>query len=115
MAARTLFNDSHNEPVAHVYNYFKKPYRIKADSFLGLAEPVVHIDGTSSKVVESSLTNGELSVLNQPDVSSLPESSDLQLDPVPDSMAGLRTLTLSVTPMAKDAGPSQQGAYVKIP
>jgi len=43
MAARTLFSDSHKKPVVHVCNYSKKFDTFKADSFLGLAELVVHI------------------------------------------------------------------------
>jgi len=104
MAAWTLFSNSHKEPVACVCNYSDKPYTFKADSFLGLAEPVVHVPGTGRKADESSLANSdELRVFVQPDASSEPESSDLQPDPVLDSTTGLCTSTLSVKPMARDA------------
>jgi len=55
MAARTLLSDGHEEMVAHVCNYSGRPYSFKADSFLGLAESVVHITGADSKAVGSSL------------------------------------------------------------
>lgn len=58
---------------------------------------MVHVPGTSRKAVESSLTNSdEFGVFVQPDVSSEPESLDLQLDPVLDLTTGLCILTLSV-------------------
>jgi len=68
MAARSLFSNSHKEPVAHVCNYSKKPYTYKADSFLGLAKLVVHITGVDSKALRPSLTGSGLNVLIQPDL-----------------------------------------------
>ena len=112
MAALTLLSDGPGEPVAHVCNYSSKPYTFKADSFLGLVEPVVHVTTADSKVVGSSLaTDSGLSVLRQPDMSTWPESSDMQPNLVPDLMAELCTSTLSTTPTVKDAGPSPKGVY----
>ena len=79
--------------------------------FLGLAEPVVNVSGTGRKTGYSSFASSdELSVFVHSGMSSEPESSDLRLEPVPDSTTELLTSTFSVTPTAEDArqGPSQQ-------
>ena len=79
IATRMLFSDSHEEPVACVCNYSNKPYRFKADSFLGLADPVVHIQGTGGEAVNSCLgDSNELVVSVQMGESTEPESSDLR-------------------------------------
>ena len=48
MAAQMLFSSSHKKPVAHICNYSDKPHTFKADSFLGLAKPVMRVSGTGS-------------------------------------------------------------------
>jgi len=101
MAAWMLLNNSHGELVVCVCHYSGKSYTFKADSFLGLCELVVHVSG--------------LNVLEQPDASTWLESSDLRLDPVLDSMAGLCTSTLSAMPINKDAGLSPKTAYNLVP
>jgi len=104
MAARTLLSDSHGETVARICNYIGRPYTFRADGFLGLAEPVVHVTGSDGKAVGSSLaTDSGLSVSGQPDTSTSPESSDLRPEPVQDLMAGLCASIHSAMPMAKDA------------
>ena len=71
MAAWMLLSDSHQEPVAPVCNYSRTPYTFKADSFLGLAELVIHVTSADSKAAGSSLTtDNELNVPEQPDMST---------------------------------------------
>jgi len=81
LAARTLLSDGHGEAVAHVCNYSGRPYTYKVDSFLDLAELVVHVTAADGKAAELSLaTSSGLCVSGQPVASIQSESSDLQSD-----------------------------------
>jgi len=53
IVARTLFSDSHKEPVGHVCSYSNRPYTFRANGFLGLAKPVIHVPETGMKTVNS--------------------------------------------------------------
>ena len=88
---------------------------LRLTAFFGLAVPVVHVTGTDGKAVRLSLaTDSGLCVSGQPDASTWPESSDLQPDLVLVLTARLRTSTLSATPMAEDARPSEKGMYYRV-
>ena len=101
-----LFSDSHKELVACICNYSNKPYTFRADSFFGLAEPVVHVPGTGRGTIDSCLADGnKIFVSVQAGRSTGPESSDLRPQPVPDLTTELRSLTVSAMPVAKVAGP----------
>jgi len=105
MAARTLLSDGHGEAVARVCNYSSRPYTFKVDSFLGLAEPVVHVTGADGRAVRESLaTSSGLGVLGQPDASAWPELKDLQSYPLP-------CFDLRAPHMAKDAVACPNGLY----
>jgi len=116
MAARMLFSDSHNEPVACVCNYSDKPHVLKADSFLGLAELVEHVPGTGRELVDLDLaSSGNVGVPVQPGTSPTPESPELRLTSEQNSMAGLCTSTISATQTAEVAetgpSPATEGLY----
>ena len=116
--ARTLFSDSHNEPVACICNYSNKPYMFSADSFLGLAEPVIHGPGTGTETVDSCLAySNEVVVSVQAGRSTGPEPSHLQLQSVPDLTTEFCCSTMSAVPAAEVAGlgpPSSEGLYDHI-
>ena len=77
MVVQTLFSNCHEEPVTRVCNYSDKPHIFRANSFLGLAEPVP-ISRTGRNTVDFHLANNDgLDVSVSSDWSSVPESSDL--------------------------------------
>jgi len=73
MEARMLLSDGHIETVAHVCNYFCRPYTFKAAWQLPwpIAEPVVHITGADGRAVVLSLaTSSGLSVSEEPNATT---------------------------------------------
>jgi len=111
MTPRTLFNGSHNQPVALVCNYSDEPYELKADSYLARAEPVEHVAGEE-------LPNHELACSDNANVSVLPDvslSPDLQPTLELDPTTIFRMLTVSASPTANTAGldssPAMESPY----
>jgi len=102
IAAHTLFSDSHDELVACICIYSHKLYTLRANSFLRMAEMVVHVPGTSKGTVNSSLADSNnLTMSVQAGRSTGPESPDLRPQPVPDPTTELCSLTVSIAPTAE--------------
>jgi len=89
MPAPMLFSDNHIEPVMCICNYSKRPYTFKADSFLGLAEPVIYVPRTGNQAVESSLASSDglndkiSALLSEVPSAQLRELSEWEVSPPP--------------------------------
>jgi len=99
MAARTLFSDSQSQLVARVLNNSLKPKSLRANSLLGMAEPVQCLSGSGSAELSDFLfaDSGNSSDFALHDESVMPVSSSLRSPMAQTEETGLHASTVSST------------------